>query len=375
MENLREYKMNFWRHKTNEANRGYFPTSLDIVKMEMDLIDFSEIGDDSNINICDLSGGTGEQLKCMHDYLSDKGLNPSSYYNEVTKERYNIALERYGEIENFTLANADFFNLKVRNKHSKQAFTIIRNNPPYGWLDYNSKNVRLEDVFFTRNAEMNVPYGIQIFELPIHQLIESKQLIRKIFYRYENINIFKFPDQEFDKKQICVIGTRKKINSNDIELAEHWRQKLISENILSLDNVDTPVIKLNAQSINNTFPIELFRDGKVTELTLSTGFHRVFDDLVSEMTLDHSKDDSGLGLKVPLIEQLPGHITLDVYSGQYDGLIGDVLIKGGVNKHITTIVEHDENKKTTTEVETVLPFIEITSANGQTLIKEHKGQD
>ena len=38
---IREHKMNFWQHKNNDANRGFFPTSLEVVKMEMDLIDFS----------------------------------------------------------------------------------------------------------------------------------------------------------------------------------------------------------------------------------------------------------------------------------------------------------------------------------------------
>lgn len=375
MNNLREYRLNFWRHKTNEANRGYFPTSLDVVKMEMNLIDFSDIEANSNLTICDLSGGIGDQLKNMHDYIADKGLDPISYYNEVTKERYNIALEKYQDLNNFNFLNADFFNLKVKNQHNKKVFTIIRNNPPYGWFDYNSKNVRLEDIFFIRNAEMNVDYGIQIFELPIHQLIEDKTLIRKIFYRYENVHIFKFPDQEFDKKQICVIGSKKKSNSNDIELAEDWRTRLINNDILSLDEVKGPVIKLDVRAINNTYPITMFRDKKVTEKTLTKGFNAVYDSLINELTSQHTQDKSDLGLKIPPIEQLPGHIALDIYSGQYDGLIGNVLVKGGVKKNIKIIVENDKDKKTTTEIETVHPFIEITSSNGKTLIKEYSAQD
>lgn len=370
MENMREMRMNFWRHKTNEANRGFFPTDLEVVKMEMDLIDFSEVDKEDSINICDLSAGTGEQLACMQDYLLQRGVNTQAYYNEVTRERFNIAKEKYSGKENLNLLLSDFFNIKVKTQFSKKAFTVIRNNPPYGYSDNLGKNVRLEDMFFMRNAELQVDFGIQIFELPIHQLIENKQLIRKIFYRYENISIWMFPEQHFDKKQICVIGSKKRENSNDIELAEEWRQRLVSKNIPTLGENDKPVIKLDKRAVRNTLPIELYRDGKVSNETLTNGFDAVFGTLLEESTKKQDKSD--LKLKTPLIEQLPGHIALDIYSGQYDGIIGDVLVKGGVNKYTETTVEKDGDKEITTEIEKLAPFIEITSSNGTSFIREHK---
>lgn len=373
---MREYKLNFWRHKTNDANRGFFPTSLDVVKMEMNLINFSGIKEGSELTICDLTGGEGEQLKTMYDYLLEKKLNPIAYYNEVTKERYNIALEQFKNTENFNLINADFFNLKARNQNNKKVFTIIRNNPPYTWMDWKGLNIRAEDIFFTRNAEFNVEGGIQIFELPIHQLIEQKSLIRKIFFRYDNVHIFKFPEEEFKKfKQVCVIGNRKKNNTSDNELAEIWREKLKTGSILCLNDVNKPVIKLTQRAVDRTLPIILYRDGKVTEETLTSGFNVVYKELLNEVIKESKNDGIDKEKKIPIIEQLPGHIALDIYSGQYDGLIGDVLVKGGVKKGVKKITEREENKTVTTEIEVVYPFVEITSANGDTLIKEHKGEE
>lgn len=373
---MREYKLNFWRHKTNDANRGFFPTSLDVVKMEMNLINFSGIKEGSELTICDLTGGEGEQLKTMYDYLLEKKLNPIAYYNEVTKERYNIALEQFKNTENFNLINADFFNLKARNQNNKKVFTIIRNNPPYTWMDWKGLNIRAEDIFFTRNAEFNVEGGIQIFELPIHQLIEQKSLIRKIFFRYDNVHIFKFPEEEFKKfKQVCVIGNRKKNNSSDNELAEIWREKLKTESILCLNEVNKPVVELTQRAVDRTLPIILYRDGKVTEETLTSGFNAVYKELLNEVIKESKNDGIDKEKKIPIIEQLPGHIALDIYSGQYDGLIGDVLVKGGVKKGVKKITEREENKTVTTEIEVVYPFVEITSANGDTLIKEHKDEE
>ena len=373
---IREHKMNFWQHKNNDANRGFFPTPLEVVKMEMDLIDFSEIEKDGELTICDLTGGDGEQLKEMYDYLIKKELNPMAYYNEVTKERYNIALDKFKDIGSFNLINADFFNLKVRNTNSKKAFTIIRNNPPYTWMDWKGVNIRAEDIFFTRNAELNVDGGIQIFELPIHQLIEQKALIRKIFFRYGNVHIFKFPEEEFEKfKQVCVIGIKKKNNSNDNELAETWREKLKHNMVQSLDEIRKPVISLSQSAINKTLPILLYRDGKVTDETLTGGFNAVYDELLTEAINSNQFKELNKDTKIPIIEQLPGHIALDIYSGMYDGLIGNVLVKGGVNKSVKVITEMEGDKKVTTEIETVHPFVEITSANGKSFVKEHKEDD
>lgn len=370
---LREHKMNFWQHKNNDANRGFFPTSLEVVKMEMNLIDFSQVEEGSELTICDLTGGEGDQLKEMYDFLTEKNLTPIAYYNEVTKERFNIAKERYGDVENFNLLNADFFNLKVRNKNNKKAFTIIRNNPPYTWMDWKGVNIRAEDIFFTRNAELNVEGGIQIFELPIHQLIEQKTLIRKILFRYENVHILKFPENEFKKfKQVVVIGVKKKNNTNDNELAEQWREKLKYEKIMSLDEVKEPLITLSQTAINKTFPVLLFRDGKVTDATLTNGFNAVYDELLMEAINSNRTNKTIRERKIPIIEQLPGHIALDIYSGMYDGLIGNVLVKGGVKKEIKTITEMDGDKKVTTEIETLHPFVEVTSANGKSFVKEYK---
>lgn len=373
MENMREMKMNFWRHKTNEANRGFFPTDLKVVEMEMDLIDFSEVDEIDSINICDLSAGTGQQLAFMQDYLKSRNVVSQAYYNEVTQERFDQAKDLYGEKQGFHMLKSDFFTMKVKTNSNKKAFTVIRNNPPYGFMDNKGSNVRMEDMFFVRNAEMQVDYGIQIFELPIHQLIENKNLIRKIFFRYDNVHILMFPEQHFDKKQVCVIGSLKREYSNDIDLAEEWRLRLVNKKIQTLGEVDEPLIKLDKRAVANTKPIELFRDGKVSDQTLTNGFNAVFNDLLSESIKKEDKSD--LGLKTPLIEQLPGHVSLDIYSGQYDGLIGDVLIKGGVKKNKTIIVEKDGENEITTEIDRLDPFVEITSSNGKVFVKEHKTED
>lgn len=373
MEAIKERRFSNWTHKNNDACRGFFPTSLDVVRMEMELIDLSEIEEGSELTICDLTGGEGDQLKHMYDYIKEKNLLPIAYYNEVTNERYDKAVEKYGHLENFNLLKADFFNLKIRNiNNSKKVFTIIRNNPPYTWMEWKGLNIRAEDLFFIKNAEYNVEEGIHIFELPMYQLLEQKTLLKKIMFRYEDVNILKFPEEEFKKfNQVVVIGRKKHVDKNDSELAEKWEEKIMSDNIPYLDKVEKPVIKLTRKAVAKTIPIKLFRDGKVTDLTLTNGFNAVLDELLEASVTKYLKVDLEKEKKIPIIEQTPGHIALDLYSGEYNGLLRNVLVKGGVKKVVKTIVENEKDKKTTIEIENLLPFIEITSANGTSIVKEY----
>lgn len=144
------------------------------------------------------------------------------------------------------------------------------------------------------------------------------------------------------------------------------------EKIMSLDEVKEPLITLSQTAINKTFPVLLFRDGKVTDATLTNGFNAVYDELLMEAINSNRTNKTIRERKIPIIEQLPGHIALDIYSGMYDGLIGNVLVKGGVKKEIKTITEMDGDKKVTTEIETLHPFVEVTSANGKSFVKEYK---
>lgn len=361
--------------KGNNAKYGFFPTPLEVVKMEMDLIDFSLISSDLPITLADFTGGEGEQLSYMHEYIAKMGLTPTSYYNEITKARYEIALERYGKTEKFHLLNTDFFYMKLRHKqgktYSRSCIAILRNNPPYIWLERHGESIRAEDLFFTENTPYNIDNGIQIFELPIHQLISQATLLKKIFYRYENVHILKFPKKYFNNyKQVVVIGQKKKQNSNDIELAELWLERLKEGDIKSIDEVTSPIITLTEKDIRKIKPVNVFRDGRIDEITLTQGLNVILSDLLEAEQKQDSIVLEAL-IEKPIIEKLPGHIASELASGKYDGLMGNVLIRGGSNK-VIEIVEVDEGDKTITEeIEVMKPFIEITNKNGDIIFKDY----
>lgn len=374
--NINTVRHSHWQHKHNDGKFGFFPTSLEVVRMEMELIDFSSVDPEMYIPICDFTGGEGDQLAFMYKYLSDMGLSPVAYYNEITEQRYLTAKERYGDLDNFHFANTDLFYLKCRNiegkKYSRKTMAIIRNNPPYTWMEYFGQKIRSEDLFFRENEQYNIPGGIQIFELPIHQLIEQETLLKKICYRYKEINIFKFPQGEFEKfKQVVVIGVRKRENSNDIDIAEMWYEKVKAGSLQCIDEVTSPLYKLTNKVLKRAKPVDVFRDGRVTDKTLTNGLNTVLDNLIEKEKSKISIKLKGVQQnKMPIIEHLVGHQAVRVNAGEFDGIRNGVLIAGGSKKVIDVIEEKDGDTITTLEVERFVPFVEVTTKGGKIIVKD-----
>ncbi|MBO8161703.1 MAG: hypothetical protein H0Z24_08710 [Thermosipho sp. (in: Bacteria)] len=371
------FKYSGWQNKNNDGKFGFFPTSKQVVLAEMKLIDFSQISPDMPVPMCDFTGGTGDQLAWMYHYVMEQGVNPVAYYNEKTQERYEVAKKRYGNLPDFHLCNSDiFYYLRCCNtdgrKVDRNVMAVVRNNPPYTYIDRYGETVRSEPVFFLENDRYLVPGGIHIFELPLYQLLEQETLLKQICYRYEQVNVFKFPPGEFEKfKQVVVIGVKKKENFNDVKVAEQLRAKLKLNDIKTLDEVEGPIYKLTDEVVSRCKPVTVFRDGRVTDQTLTTGLNTVLDNLLENERKKKPVNKAQIIRKggTPIIEPLIGHQAVKLSAGAFDGIRGNVLIAGGSQKVIEVHEVEEDDKIVITEVEKIVPFIEITNARGDILLK------
>jgi hypothetical protein len=367
----------FSRTKENNAKFGYYPTPLEIVKMEMDLISFNGISPMKKVPICDFTGGEGDQLYEMYKLLHLQNLQPVAYYNEITQSRFNIALEKYGELPNFHFSNSNFFNLRCRNKEGRKYDTktmvIIRNNPPYGDDERLGEKVRMEELFFMENDRYIVGGGIHIFELPITTLILNPSFMRKITYRYESINIYKFPIKVFSKyKQVVLVGVRKTNHSNDHEIADEWIERLKTDQIPYLDEVKKPVYSLTDEVINRAKEVIVYRDGEINDITFTNGLLNELDDLFKkERETDLlTKKIEVIKDEVAIVERSIGHRALELASGKFNKVCGDVLIYGYTDKKVVTNVEIEGDTEVTTETEVIVSGIEVTNKNGDVIRKE-----
>lgn len=356
----------------NEGSMGFFPTALKVVEMELNLIDFSDIDNETILNICDLCGGTGEQLDCMNNYLKEKNLKSECYFNELSYERYISVLKNYPY---FNSLNTDTLELKIGTKQNrslnKKVFSIIRNNPPYMWLEKKlcDSSVRAEQEFYLKNTPFNITGGIHILELPLHQLLGIKNFLRMLMFKYD-IFVAKFPKGEFEKfKQVAVIMKKKAIDSTNLEKIKEMRDNLEKDNIPFLDEINTPVFKVSNDDFKKAKHIDIFRNSKVSKESLGRGLIQVLDTLI-----DAEKSSSEKYIVEKNKSTIPltaGHISQLLASGYYNELMDNgLLVKGGSLKELITSTEvEDDGTEVITDTEVLKPYIEITNKLGDILYK------
>lgn len=360
------------RQSGNQGDFGYVPTARYIVEKELDLIDFSAIkNNDFVVNIADLSGGIGEQLDWSCSYLGKNNIKTDAYYNEITLKRYKECADKFHYMKKL---NTDFFRLKICRKEgrsdSKKVFSIIRNNPPYMYLQRRGKNVRAEQEFFLKNSTFSINGGIQIMEIPLHQLAGIKNFISMITYRYKDIFIAKFPRGEFEKfKQVVIIGKLKSEFNSDKGAELNLIKQITEDTIPYLDDIDAKVISVSKEDFQKAKEINIFRENLITNETLKNGLNEVLESLLTSEKKATTVIVGKEPLK-PIIELQPGHVSQLLASGKYDGIMGDLLIRGGANKEIVTQLIKEDEKETTIETETIKPFIEITNKIGEIVYKD-----
>lgn len=355
----------------NQGKLGFVPTSREIVEMELGLIDFSDLANNLfPVNICDLSGGTGDQIHWTNIYLHKKGIESNVYYNDLSEERYSECVSKYPYMNSL---NCDFFNIKVGHKNnrnfSKSIFSIVRNNPPYMYIEKYGQNVRAEVEFFLKNTLLDIPGGIHIMEVPIHQLRGIKNFINMICYRYE-VFIAKFPKEVYKKyKQVAVICKKKKAPSRVPEEIERICTLIDNDMVPYIDEVKEKVFKVCKEDFKRAKDINIFRENRVTQQTLKNGLDAVLDSLIVA-DKKSNKTIKGVDKLRPIIELQPGHISQLLASGKYDDILGNLLIRGGANKVIEKSVRKEDSKEIETSTEVLKPFIEITNKAGDILYKD-----
>jgi hypothetical protein len=250
---------------------------------------------------------------------------------------------------------------------------IIRNNPPYGAVEKHGVSVRMEELFFLENDRYIVSGGIHILEVPITVFFSEPNFLKKVTYRYEDVRIFKFPQKVFEQfKQVVIIGVRKKNESKDTEIAEQLFEAVKNDNLPYLNEVTEPLYCLTDETAKRAKEVNLYRDGEVNHITLTNGLLNELDGLFKkEQESDLiAKRIEVLGDERGIVERSIGHRALELASGKFNKVCGDVLIYGYTDKKVIQTVEMEDDIKVTTETEIIVSGIEVTNRNGDVIRKE-----
>ena len=74
--------------------------------------------------------------------------------------------------------------------------------------------------------------------------------------------------------------------------------------------------------------------------------------------------------EIAIIERTIGHRALELASGKYNKICGDVLVYGTFDKNIMTSTDIEGDMEVTTETEIIVSGIEVTNKYGDVIRKE-----
>ena len=217
-------------------------------------------------------------------------------------------------------------------------------------------------------------------EVPFN-IIEDLRFIQKLVYRFDDINIFRFPkssfnnDKKFRERQIIIFAKKKKLFATNEELSTNIKMiaELGIDKLKSIDEHEGYLYEINDEFINKIKIPDLFRYKEITNKTLTNGLESVIDILITPI---ESKFEQELIMEEdskPIIEQTPGHKAVEFAAGAYNGISkSNVLINGVVKKEEKIIEEQDGEKEYELITDKYTPIIEIVSSTGDYFIKDNQ---
>jgi len=323
---------------------GYYPTPLSVVERVRSFLKFPE----DNVNLFDPCCGEGLALKNLKGDAKSTtyGIELDEYRAEQAKRNLDHVLK--GSYEDARISN--------------NAFSCLFLNPPYDWDVPNKEEAsdRTEKVFLKGTLRYLQPSGALIYIIPQRRL--SNDIAKILSYRFDDFNVFRFPDDEYEEfKQIVLFGSKKQeAVLND---REYDRLKIIPQRDLQeISYAEKPVYHLPPSG-----PVSLFRSSLIDEEELEK-------ELGSSILWNRIKGNGDVGddyLGRPPLPLHKGHLGLLLANGCLDGVIGEGkdrhIVRGKVEKVTHRYEEYEGDTLIERDVESYRVSIKILKKNGEIL--------
>ncbi|MGB5993224.1 MAG: DUF6094 domain-containing protein, partial [Desulfobacterales bacterium] len=164
-----------------QAKMGYYPTPQPVISLIADILVRNGKG---NIKLLDPCAGEGSALKQIGESLSAE-----TYGIELDTERGRIAKECLTRC-----LITDYMAARISN----HAFSMLYLNPPYDWAvkdDEVSASERYERTFLRNTVRYLIPSGVLVYLIP--QVRLDKTIAKILAYRFKDVKVFRFPEDEY----------------------------------------------------------------------------------------------------------------------------------------------------------------------------------
>ena len=333
-----------------QAKMGYYPTPQSVISLIADIL---IINGKSNIKLLDPCAGEGTALKQIGEILDGE-----TYGIELDTERGRIAKENLTQC-----LITDYMATRISN----HAFSILYLNPPYDWAVKNdevSASERYERTFLRNTVRYLIPNGVLVYLIPQARL--DKTIAKILAYRFKDVKLFRFPEDEYKAfKQIVLFGVLKKRAKHNEDLAHYLTETCQLKAILPfLDRADCKYNAPPSPAIKNF----LFRTTRIDpgELEIEVrkyGLNGKISRLVKPLTLSER-------IK-PIMPLRQGHLAQLLACGMMNGVVFDkngrnpLVIKGITRKEVETRTEHEDGKEKIIETDKIVITINAINEYGE----------
>lgn len=308
----------------SQANLQYIPTQTRIRQIIKSHLFFPEVGTTCLDPCC----GHGDALVdiCPNQHLFGLELHTGRALKAKTKNYIQVLV---GPFEHSVISN--------------RAFGFIHLNPPYDWVAGGEQ--RYEELFLYRATNYLAPKGIMEYVAPTSLFQSSAtigiRVLKFLHGNYQDIQIFKYPEPEFNKfRQIVIFGVKKP--QQPVTASPEWWDeqvaKIITGDIPELTFQETPVydVPIVNPGFVKTFRINYYdaelasADSQTLSLLQSESKPVLKDKLVAPYYLDKALL-ALLAVGGYVDGSMPGHILLGKYenheenSTDYDPDSGDEI--------------------------------------------------
>ena len=308
-----------------QAKMGYYPTPEPVTPVIAKYLKRRQQG---LIRILDPCAGEGTAIRFIGDHLKSE-----TFGIEIDHERGN----RAKDILTRCLV-MDYQHASI----SHGSFSLLWLNPPYDWAARDSeieKSERYERTFLRDCMSYLCLGGVLVYLIPQRRL--DGHIARMLSYRFEQISVFRFPEESYKAfRQIVIFGVLKKKPDKDNDIAGYLKNCGRAQAIVPfLPENPTQIYSVPVFSAKGKF---VFRSKEIdpAELAQEIGQYGLFQ-RITEMTTPLSMAE-----KIrPIMPLRHGHLAQILACGLMNGVVWDrekrnpLLIKGITKKEVQRSVE------------------------------------
>ena len=339
-----------------QAKMGYYPTPESITPI---IASYLKRGRDGLIRIVDPCAGEGTAVRIIGDHLKAE-----TYGIEIDLERGKRAK---GALTKCLVT--DYQNTRI----SHGSFSLLWLNPPYDWATRDNeieKSERYERTFLRDCIPYLSPGGILVYLIPQGRL--DGHIARMLSYRFEQISVFRFPEEEYRAfKQLVIFGILKKGPDRDDRLCEYLKKcGQLKAVVPYLPQKPPHVYEVPVSPARISF---VFRSKEIEPEELSAEIVKfgLFDQL-KEMTTPLRMAE-----KIrPVMPLRHGHLAQILACGLMNGIVWDtdrtnpLLVKGVTKKEVRHSVEIQGEVEKHIETDQIKIVIHAFNRHGEMLTIE-----